>query len=109
MVYIAIKTHKYIFDYCGVTDDKIHFGVPGGSVTETWRVRLRSPGLKFRTLCLYRAVSSDSSHHPVQPVCAQIVLNTWNTKNLENQHLKYQQMHPDSDHGLSQGHNSSEI
>ena len=42
-------------------------------MTKTWRVRLRSPGLKFRTLCMYRAVSSDSSHHPVLPVCAQIV------------------------------------
>ena len=46
------KKHKYMFGYCSVTNDKIHFSVPGGSMTETWRVRLRSPGLKFQTLCL---------------------------------------------------------
>ena len=79
--------HDNMFGYCGVTDDKIHFGVSvskkqnmfslrgGGSVTETWRARLRK------------------------------VFRLWNNKNLENQHLRYQHMHANSHQGLSQGHN----
>ena len=94
-----------MFSCCGVPDDKIHFGVPVskeqnllslqlikmqccvcvcggggggsgevGSVTETRRVCLRLP---LPGSYSEPEVSSDSSHHPVQLVCAQIVLNIY--------------------------------
>ena len=71
-----------MFGCCGVTDDKIHFGVPVSKKQNMLYLRLsvclRSPlpGSNSEP-CACRAVSSDSSHHPVQLVCAQIVLNIY--------------------------------
>ena len=87
-----------MFGYCGVTYDKIHFDVPVSKKQNMFSLRLikiqccvcvlgvggrgsrdRDPacspldrqGSNFEP-CACRAVSSDSSHHPVQPACAQI-------------------------------------
>ena len=60
-----------MFGYCGLTDGKIQFGVP---VSKTVTCHASDRQGSNSEPCACRAVSSDSSHHPVQPVCATIVL-----------------------------------